>query len=120
LDLRIFRNRFCARGNFQARAGEGMARKNVGRRGAYQKKSAPSALLRVGIALVAIAVLALMWVALNPARGGTPQIQVNTERIDLGVQPFERRVRADFQLTNTGTGTLTLQVPRAATLLEGC
>lgn len=76
-----------------------------------------------GIVLVAIAVVALVWIALTPNRGsngGVPQLEVNTERLDLGKQIFESPVHASFDVRNTGNGTLTLSAPQYATLLEGC
>lgn len=85
------------------------------------KKTFSSLLLFGGIALGVLVILALLWIALAPrTQSGTPQLQVDIERIDLGVQPFERPVRASFQIRNAGTGTLTLSVPRNTTLLEGC
>lgn len=71
---------------------------------------------------MAIVVLGLVWLGLSSpgSGGGAPQLRVDKERIDLGVQKFNTPVRATFQIQNTGTGTLTLSVPRSATLLEGC
>lgn len=79
-------------------------------------------LLIGGIALVSVAVLILAWIALSPNRGngGVPQIQVSAERLELGKQIMGRPVRAAFTVTNAGNGALTLQVPRVATVLEGC
>ncbi len=79
-------------------------------------------LLLGGIVLISAAIVAFVWFALTPNRNanGTPQLQVNTERLDLGKQIFNKTVRASFTVTNTGTATLTLDVPRSATLLEGC
>lgn len=86
------------------------------------RRSFPPLLLIGGIALVLIAVAAMVWVGLAPksGSGGTPQLQVSSERLDLGKQLFNQNVRASFEIKNTGTGTLTLQVPRVATALEGC
>ncbi len=101
-----------------------MSQKNHARpsRNSNNKKFNTSSLLLLGgIALVAIAIVAFVWISLAPSSGGgAPQIQVDNERIDFGKQPFERPVRATFQIRNTGKGTLTLSVPRVATLLEGC
>jgi hypothetical protein len=85
-------------------------------------RSFPPLLLIGGIALIAVAILALVWIALSPNRsaGGTPQLQVSAERLDLGKQIFDRPVRASFEIQNAGSGTLTLQVPRVPTVLEGC
>ncbi|MDL1894853.1 hypothetical protein FBQ82_01135 [Anaerolineae bacterium CFX7] len=83
----------------------------------------PTALLVLGgIVLISAAIIIIVWFALAPNRNanGTPQLQVNTERLDLGKQTFNNTVRASFSVKNVGTGTLTLNVPRSATLLEGC
>jgi hypothetical protein len=79
-------------------------------------------LLLGGLALGSLALVALVWSALTPNRnnGGVPQLQVSTERLDLGKQIFDRPVRASFTIKNSGTGRLTLNVPRVATVLEGC
>jgi hypothetical protein len=100
-----------------------MAKKSRGTQAHHHNTggSFPPFLLIGGIVLVAIAVAALVWVGLSPNRGGgTPQLQISAERLDLGKQVFDRNVRASFEITNTGTGTLTLQAPRVATALEGC
>lgn len=92
-------------------------------KGAQRKQSPNSTWLLIGgIALVGIAVLVLVWFALTPNRGngGTPQLQVNTDLLDLGKQTLGKSVHASFEVKNTGNGTLTLNVPRVATLLEGC
>lgn len=100
-----------------------MAKKSHGSaRRTDSRRSFPPLLLIGGIALVVIAVAAMVWVGLSPrsGNGGAPQLQVSSERLDLGKQVFDRNVRASFEIKNTGTGTLTLQVPRVATALEGC
>lgn len=86
------------------------------------KKSMPSVWLIGGIVLVGVAVLLMVWFAASPKRdsGGTPQIQVSAERLDLGKQVFNQPVRASFTVTNAGSGTLMLQAPPVATVLEGC
>ena len=83
----------------------------------------PTALLVLGgIVLISAVIVAFVWFALTPNRNanGTPQMQVNTERLDLGKQIFNKAVRASFTVKNVGTAMLTLDVPRSATLLEGC
>ena len=74
------------------------------------------------LALIGLAILALVWFALTPNRGsgGVPQLQVSTDRLDMGRQTFGNTVYASFDVKNIGTGTLTLSVPPSATLLEGC
>lgn len=98
-------------------------RPNAGRPMQNQKKRDSSTwLLLGGLALVAIAVLVLVWIALTPQRGngGPPKLQVNTERLELGKQVLGKTVHASFDVKNTGPGTLTLSVPASVTVLEGC
>lgn len=103
-----------------------MAKKSKGNRNHHpsvQRKGIPSNWLFLGsLTLIAIAILVLVWFALIPNRpsGGTPQLGVSTDRLDLGKQIFGKTVHASFQVKNTGTGTLTLSVPRSPTVLEGC
>jgi|SRR5581483_3023212 hypothetical protein len=94
----------------------------AGKNAHRQSRQNSSRLLIGGIALVAVAVLALVWFALSPNRGsgGTPQLQVSADRLDFGKQIFNTPVHASFEIKNSGTGTLTLSVPRSVTLLEGC
>ncbi len=51
---------------------------------------------------------------------GTPRLQVDQEKIDLGDQPLGKTVRAAFTVKNVGDGTLKLDVPKVATLVTGC
>ncbi|HZQ08102.1 MAG TPA: hypothetical protein VFD70_16075 [Anaerolineae bacterium] len=87
-----------------------------------RRRSLTPVLLIGGIALIALAILGLVWMGLgsNRTSGGTPQLQVNTERLDFGKQIFGKTVHASFDVKNTGKGTLTLSVPRSPTVLEGC
>lgn len=82
----------------------------------------PTLALLGGVVVLSFAILAFVWFLLTPNRGagGVPQMQVDTERLELGKQIFDRTVRASFTVTNSGKGTLTLNVPRSATVLEGC
>lgn len=79
-------------------------------------------LLLGGIVLISAAIVVFIWFLLTPNRtaGGAPQMQLSAERVDLGKQAFNTPVRASFTVKNVGTGTLTLNVPRSTTLLEGC
>jgi hypothetical protein len=94
----------------------------AGKNAHRQSRQNSAWLLIGGIALIAVAVLALVWFALSPNRGsgGTPQLQVSADRLDFGKQIFNTPVHASFEIKNAGTGTLTLSVPRSVTLLEGC
>lgn len=87
-----------------------------------RKRNTSAWLLTGGLALVAIAVLALVWITLTPNRGdgGPPLLQLSTERLDLGKQTLGKTVHASFEVSNKGAGVLTLNVPQIATVLEGC
>lgn len=73
-------------------------------------------LLAVGYAFVR---LTSQPATLNPGVVG-PRLQVDRDSIDLGKQKLGNTVRAVFNLKNAGDGTLTLNVPRVVTLLQGC
>ena len=79
-------------------------------------------LLIVGVGLIALAIVAGVWFLLAPSQnaGGTPEFQVNTDRIDFGKQILGNTVHAEFIVKNIGKGALMLTVPRAATLVDGC
>ena len=49
-----------------------------------------------------------------------PRLAVNQERLDLGTQPFNKTVRAEFTLTNQGDRTLQLDASSPVRVLEGC
>lgn len=57
----------------------------------------------------------------NSSAGGSgPHFQADTEKLDLGDQPLGNSVHASFNIKNTGGGTLTLNPPKIAMVLEGC
>ena len=87
-----------------------------------RKRNLSAWLLIGGLALGAIAVLIIVWITLTPNRGdgGPPLLQLSTERLDLGKQTLGKTVHASFEVSNKGTGALTLSVPQIATVLEGC
>ncbi len=93
---------------------------------AKQKKSGagqiPSWVFLVGAVVLLGAAALGVWMLLTPqTQGGVgPQIQVNQERIDLGKQPFEQMVRAEFVVKNVGDRPLTLDVSAPVRALEGC
>ncbi len=49
-----------------------------------------------------------------------PRLQLDREVIDFGDQHFNTTVRAIFKVTNAGDGTLNLNVPKVATVVDGC
>ncbi|MDL1898776.1 hypothetical protein FBQ82_21240 [Anaerolineae bacterium CFX7] len=63
-----------------------------------------------------------IWTLLAPQTpsGSGPQLRVNQERIELGKQPFEKIVRAEFIVTNVGDSALTLDASAPVRALEGC
>jgi hypothetical protein len=96
--------------------------KNTKQKGKTLRFDSTTLMLLGGIVLIGVAIVVFILFLMGPNgnTGGTPQLQVNTERIELGKQIFNNPVRANFVIKNAGTGTLTLDVPRSATLLEGC
>ena len=58
----------------------------------------------------------------TPTIQGTvgPRLSIDQEKIDFGTLVFDKTVRAVFNVKNIGDGTLKLDVPKAATLVEGC
>ncbi len=57
----------------------------------------------------------------QPVTGAVgPRLQVDRDQIELGRQHLGNTVRAVFNLKNVGDGTLSLNVPRTVTLLQGC
>ncbi|HEX7587010.1 MAG TPA: hypothetical protein VF478_01725 [Anaerolineae bacterium] len=88
--------------------------------------------LSIVIPLAVIAMIAVLAVGYTlftqtnqparPTNAGVagPRLQVDRDQIDLGKQRLDNTVRAVFNLKNVGDGTLTLNVPRTVTLLQGC
>ena len=76
----------------------------------------------IGAAVLMVAALAV-WFVQNAETGEGkvgPRLAVNSERIDFGKQPFDKMVRAEFKLTNTGDRTLTLDANTPVRVVEGC
>lgn len=73
------------------------------------------------VVLMAVAALGI-WALLTPQTqsGNGPQLAVNQERIDLGKQPYDKKVRAEFLVTNTGDRALILDASAPVRVLEGC
>jgi hypothetical protein len=82
----------------------------------------PSWVFLVGAIVLLVIAGAAVWMLLTPqTQGGVgPQLTVNQERIDLGKQPFEKMVRAEFVVTNVGDRALTLDASAPVRALEGC
>ena len=100
----------------QARATEReRARKQAERRDAITR-ALPFVIAAAVVLLVGIAVFLVM----NQTVAGAPRVQVDQEKIDLGKRIFNQPVRAVFNVKNVGDGTLTLETPKIANVLEGC
>ena len=82
----------------------------------------PSWVFLVGAVVLLGAAAIGVWVLLSPQnQGGVgPQAAISHERIELGKQPFEQKVRAEFQVKNVGDRTLTLDASAPVRALEGC
>lgn len=82
----------------------------------------PSWVFLVGAIVLLVLAGAGMWMLLTPQTqsGVGPQLAVNQERIELGKQPFEKMVRAEFLVTNVGDRALTLDASAPVRALEGC
>jgi hypothetical protein len=49
-----------------------------------------------------------------------PRLAVSQDQLDLGNQPLNKTVRAEFTLTNQGDRTLKLDATSPVRVLEGC
>lgn len=83
--------------------------------------STPLLLLGGAIVLALFAVgLFVFNGAGEPAGGRGPLLAVDRERIDFGKQPFDKMVRAEFRIENSGDRTLTLDASTPVRVLQGC
>lgn len=62
----------------------------------------------------------LLLVSQREVAGETPKIMVDHQKIELGYQPFEKRVTFSIKVTNTGDGTLRFTEQPYIEVLEGC
>lgn len=86
-----------------------------------KQNSFPLWIFAGAIILVVIAVAVWFFQSGETGSGQVgPRLAVNTERIDLGKQPFDKTVRAEFKLTNTGDRALTLDASPPIRVVEGC
>ncbi len=74
--------------------------------------------------VIAAAVVLFVGIAVflttNQTVSGTPRLQVDQEKIDLGNRIFNQPVRGVFTVKNVGDGTLKLETLKIANVLEGC
>ncbi len=82
----------------------------------------PLAWIFAAAAVLLIAGLGVLYVNGSGEGAGQigPRLAVNQDRIDLGKQPFDKTVRAEFKITNSGDRTLTLDATTPVKALEGC
>jgi hypothetical protein len=101
----------------------------VAERERRRKQREAKARLWKTLPLLAIAILALLGAGIiaygtfvQPIVSGAngPRLQVDREQVELGDQHFGTTVRATFKVTNTGDGTLNLNVAKIATVVQGC
>lgn len=101
----------------------------VAERERRRKQQEAKARLWKTIPLLAIAILALLGAGtiaygtfVQPNVSGTngPRLQLDREQVDFGDQHFGTTVRATFKVTNAGDGTLNLNLPKTATVVQGC
>ena len=94
-----------------------------------RKRQETKARLWKTIPILLIGVLALLGAGMvaygsfaqpNTSGANGPRLQVDREQVDLGDQHFGTTVRATFKVTNTGDGTLNLNVAKIATVVQGC
>ncbi len=97
-------------------------RKNARAAQPEQKSILPLVAVFAGAAVLLIAGLFLIF----SNSGGTsgkqvgPHLTVDRERIDFGRVPLDKPVRAEFKVTNTGDGPLTLDTTAPVQVLQGC
>jgi hypothetical protein len=96
-----------------------MSKRRVPKR---KEDSFPLALIFVAAGLLIAASIALWFVQNGEFGAGQigPRLAVNTERIDFGKVSFDKMVRAEFQVTNTGDRSLTLDSSTPVRVVEGC
>ena len=89
-----------------------------------QKLSRSPLLWLTGGVLLSIILVGGWFISRPPEESGPgtlgPRLAVNQERLDLGTQPFNKTVRAEFTLTNLGDRTLKLDASSPVRVLEGC
>ncbi len=100
-----------------------MTHKKARRQAVAGRRSAlPIWLLGGALVLAVIAIgIGIMSADAGGGNGGRgPQLAVNQERIDFGNLPFDKTVRAEFKLENTGDRNLTLDASTPIRVVEGC
>ncbi len=74
--------------------------------------------------VILVLVGAGIWWSQSPNESGQgeigPRLAFDQEKVDLGRQPLDKTVRAQFKITNTGDRTLTLDASAPVRAIEGC
>ena len=97
------------------------ARAQEQRKGMLKKFIPLAVVFLVAVFVLFVGLTTLTQTSGQIIQGATgPRAQVDRENLDLGTQPFDKTVRAAFTVKNVGDGTLKLDVPKVATLVDGC
>ncbi len=97
------------------------ARAEEQRKGMMKKFIPLAVVFLVAVFLVFVGLTTLAKTSSENIQGATgPRFQVDREKIDMGKQIFNNTVRAAFTVKNVGDGTLKLEAPKVASILEGC
>ncbi len=75
-------------------------------------------------ALILVLVGAGIWWSQRPTESSPgeigPRLAFDQEKVDLGRQPLDKMVRAEFKISNSGDRTLTLDASAPVRAIEGC
>jgi hypothetical protein len=94
---------------------------NRSKRGAASRRISPALILiAVGALAIVVAAAFALTGRTGGASGGTPQVAVDRESINLGDVPVGQTVSAAFTITNTGSEPLRLTEPPYIEVKEGC
>ncbi len=107
-----------------------MTHRKVKRQSRHPEQGRTGLWLIVAAVLLAVVGVATWWLAsqsgsaneattIDPGKAG-PHLALNTERIDLGKQPYDKTVRAEFKVQNTGDLPLKLDASTPIRVVEGC
>jgi hypothetical protein len=100
-----------------------MSRRSRAIKTAEEPFCSPLIWLAIGV-LLTLVLIGGWFMNRAPAESGAgtlgPRLVVNQERVDVGTQPFNKLVRAEFTLTNEGDRTLQLDASSPVRVLEGC
>lgn len=106
----------------QARVAERQRARTAEQRTSAMKKWIPVGVVLLIAAFIIFVGLTMLKPTASPEIQGTigPRFQVDQEKIDMGNRIFNQPVRAVFNVKNVGDGTLKIETPEIANVLEGC